>query len=133
MKKQLLIIFLALSLTVLSNAQTVDDAIRYSQVFYSGTARFTSMGGAFTALGGDFSTLSQNPAGIGVFRSSGISVTPQLYHINTIANFKANSREDYLYDFNLSQVGFVANLINNSSGTGLMALNIDIAITKKQL
>ena len=29
-----------------------------------------SMGGAFTALGGDISTLSQNPAGIGVFRSS---------------------------------------------------------------
>lgn len=131
MKKQLLIIFLALSLTVLSNAQTVDDAIRYSQVFYSGTARFTSMGGAFTALGGDFSTLSQNPAGIGVFRSSGISVTPQLYHINTIANFKANSREDYLYDFNLSQVGFVANLINNnSSGTGLMALNIGYSYNK---
>ena len=37
-----------------------------------------SMGGAFTALGGDISTLSQNPAGIGVFRSSEMSVTPQL-------------------------------------------------------
>ena len=32
-----------------------------------------SMGGAFTALGGDMSTLSQNPAELGVFRSSEIS------------------------------------------------------------
>ena len=39
-------------------------------MFYGGTARFMSMGGAFTALGGDISTLSQNPAGIGVFRTS---------------------------------------------------------------
>lgn len=130
MKKQSLIIFLALSLTILSYAQTVDDAIRYSQIFYSGTARFTSMGGAFTALGGDLSTLSQNPAGIGVFRSSEISLTPQLYHINTAASFKTDSREDYLYDFNLSQLGFVVNLINNNSGTGLMSLNLGYSFNK---
>ncbi len=45
-------------------AQNVDDALRYSQIFYGGTARFMSMGGAFTALGGDISSLSQNPAGL---------------------------------------------------------------------
>ena len=64
-------------------AQNVDDALRYSQVFYGGTARFMSMGGAFTALGGDLSSLSQNPAGIGVFRASEMSVTPQLNYINS--------------------------------------------------
>jgi hypothetical protein len=40
-----------------------------------GTARFMSMGGAFTALGGDISTLNQNPAGIGIYRSSEIAAT----------------------------------------------------------
>src|SRR5674536_391977 len=68
-------------------AQNVDDALRYSQSFYGGTARFMSMGGAFTALGGDISSLSQNPAGLGVFRSSEITLTPQLFHINTAASF----------------------------------------------
>jgi len=91
MKKLCLIILLVLSLTIWADAQTVDDALRYSQIFYSGTSRFSSMGGAFTALGGDLSTLSQNPAGIGLFRSSEVSITPQLFHINTLANFKTKS------------------------------------------
>ena len=59
-------------------AQNVDDALRYSQVFYNGTARFMSMGGAFTALGADLSAIRLNPAGTGVFRSSEASLTPQL-------------------------------------------------------
>src|SRR5512137_1242887 len=90
-------------------AQNVDDALRYSQIFYTGTARFMSMGGAFTALGGDLSTLSQNPAGIGVFRSSEISLSPQLFYNNTSASFNGISK-DYLYNFNLGQAGIVSNI-----------------------
>ncbi len=36
------------------------------------------MGGAFGALGGDLSTLSQNPAGIGVYRSNELGFTLDL-------------------------------------------------------
>src|SRR5665647_1922869 len=92
-------------------AQNVDDALRYSQIFYTGTARFMSMGGAFTALGGDMSTLSQNPAGIGVFRSSEISLSPQLFHSKTSANFNGLS-DDYLYNFNLGQAGIVSSPVS---------------------
>src|SRR5512137_2926767 len=90
-------------------AQNVNDALRYSQIFYTGTARFMSMGGAFTALGGDLSTLTQNPAGLGVFRSSEISVSPQLFYNNTSASFNGISK-DYLYNFNLGQAGIVSNI-----------------------
>jgi hypothetical protein len=110
-------------------AQNVDDALRYSQVFYGGTARFMSMGGAFTALGGDLSTLSQNPAGIGVFRASEMSVTPQLNYINSTAGFHGNS-SDYLYNFNLSQAGFVSNLVSNKSSAGLVKLNFGYSFNK---
>ena len=72
------------------------------------------MGGAFTALGGDLSTLSQNPAGIGVFRSSEISVTPQLFHINSTSSFNGIN-SDYLYDFNLNQIGIVWNIFNKNN------------------
>jgi len=130
MKKISFIFITILSINTWSFAQNVDDALRYSQVFYSGTSRFNSMGGAFTALGGDISTLSQNPAGIGIFRSSEISVTPQLFHIKTIANFKSNSSEDYIYDFNLPQAGVVLNLINKNSESGLMTLNVGYAFQK---
>lgn len=58
-----------------ASAQGATDAFTLSQNELRGTARYLSMGGAFGALGGDLSTLNQNPAGIGVYRSSEIGVT----------------------------------------------------------
>ncbi|MBD5204411.1 MAG: TonB-dependent receptor, partial [Bacteroidales bacterium] len=58
--------------------QTATDVIPLTQSDLKGTARFMSMGGAFGALGGDLSTLSQNPAGIGVYRSSELGFTLDL-------------------------------------------------------
>lgn len=110
-------------------AQDVNDALRYSRIFYTGTARFMSMGGAFTALGGDMSTLSQNPAGLGVFRSSEISVSPQLFHIKTSANFNGIT-DDYLYNFNLAQIGIVSNVISGNDQNGLVSLNIGYSFNK---
>ena len=113
-----------------SFAQLADDALRYSQVFYTGTARFMSMGGAFTALGGDMSSLSQNPAGLGVYRSSEISLTPQLFNIRSAASLNGNNMSDYIYNFNLAQAGVVANIINNNTETGLVSLNIGYSFNK---
>jgi hypothetical protein len=129
MKKISLIIVMVLSGLTGVIAQNVDDALRYSQIFYGGTSRFMSMGGAFTALGGDLSSLSQNPAGIGVFRSSELSITPQLFHINTSAGFNGIS-SDYIYNFNLNQVGFVSNIISNDSESGLLKLNFGYSFNK---
>jgi hypothetical protein len=122
MKKIGLLIFIVLSIFSGVNAQNVDDALRYSQNFYGGTARFMSMGGAFTALGGDISSLSQNPAGLGVFRSSELTITPQLFNIKTTVAFNGSS-SDNLSKFNLPQIGIVGNIISNNNETGLITLN----------
>lgn len=71
-------IFIATVLTALPSvlmAQSAIDAYQLSQTDLRGTARFVGMAGAFGALGGDLSTLNQNPAGIGVYRSSEIGAT----------------------------------------------------------
>ncbi|MDX9725156.1 MAG: outer membrane protein transport protein [Bacteroidales bacterium] len=128
--KKIAIITAALILTIQGlTAQNVDDALRYSQIFYTGTARFMSMGGAFTALGGDLSTLSQNPGGLGVFRTSEISVSPQLFHKSTEANFNGLNK-DYLYNFNLGQAGIVSNLISSGGTSGLISLNVGYSFNK---
>lgn len=57
------------------SAQSSVDYYNLSQSQLRGTARYMSMAGAFGALGGDISTLTQNPAGIGVYRSSDITAT----------------------------------------------------------
>ncbi len=74
MKKQLFIGLMGLA-PLAMYAQSAVDAYNMSPSELRGTARFMSMGGAFTALGGDLSTLNQNPAGIGIYRSSEIGVT----------------------------------------------------------
>ncbi len=129
MKRAYIIILVSFSLMSGVIAQNVDDALRYSQVFYGGTARFMSMGGAFTALGGDLSTLSQNPAGLGVFRSSEFSITPQLFHLRTSAGFNGIT-SDYIYNFNLSQIGIAANIYKRDTETGLISLNIGYSFNK---
>jgi len=129
MKRIGLFILALLSMFTVVKAQNVDDALRYSQSFYGGTARFMSMGGAFTALGGDISSLSQNPAGLGVFRSSELTITPQLFQTKTTAGFNGNY-SDKLYNFNLNQAGIVSNLISNNNETGLITLNIGYSFNK---
>lgn len=127
MKRISLIIFMVLSMVAGAAAQNVDDALRYSQIFYGGTSRFNSMGGAFTALGGDISSLNQNPAGLGVFRSSELTITPLLFNIRSSASFNGTN-SDNLYNFNLGQIGIVTNLMSKSSG--LMSLNFGYSYNK---
>lgn len=71
------------ALPLVMGAQTAVDAFQLSRPDFKGTARFMAMGGAFTSLGGDLSTLNQNPAGVGVYRSNEIGVTLGLDFNNT--------------------------------------------------
>lgn len=89
-------------------AQNETDALRFSQTFYGGTARFVSMGGAFGALGGDQSVIATNPAGIAIFRSSELSATPSLFYNKSKTNYFNNEAVDYKYDFNFGNIGFVS-------------------------
>ena len=110
-------------ITVTAGAQTIDEALQYSQLFYSGTARFQAMGGAFTSLGGDLSALTLNPAGMGMFRSAEVSFTAQMYINNSLSNFNGSSVTDDAYEFNLNQAGLVFPLIVRE-GEGLKGFSI---------
>ena len=52
------------------------DLAQLSQTHVFGTARVMGMGGAFTSLGADLSSMSLNPAGLGMYRRNEISLTP---------------------------------------------------------
>lgn len=63
---------------VLSNdVLTTADMFSLSQTqFNFGTARSMAMGGAFTSLGADLSSMSINPAGLGMYRRGEVAITP---------------------------------------------------------
>ncbi len=56
-------------------AQSEVDILRYSRTDFGGTARTMGFAGANVALGGDASSMHSNPAGLGLFRRSEITVS----------------------------------------------------------
>lgn len=95
-------------------AQNEFDALRYSNLEFYGDARFNAMGGSFGALGANMSSLSINPAGIGVYQSSDMSFTPAFHYNYTDTKLDGNSLTDGKLNFHFSNIGIVGNF----SGSG---------------
>ena len=89
-------------------AQNEVDALRYSQNFYSGSARYSAMGNAFGALGGDFSAILSNPAGLGVYRSSEFMFTPMFSYNTASSSYMKQTNDDNSFKMKFANMGFVA-------------------------
>ena len=76
-----------------TQAQNDADLLRFSMMNPIGTSRFNAMGGAFGALGANFSSLSTNPAGIGLYTRHEISITGGLLSYSTIGDYYGESTE----------------------------------------
>lgn len=109
MKKSFLIIVLLIGIFSLkSQAQNDIDAFRFSQLDWSGTARFVGVGGAFGAVGAEFSALATNPASIGVYKKSEFSFTPLVVSIINSSSIYNTSQSKYLSsNYNLSNIGII--------------------------
>lgn len=109
--KKILVSTLLVSTAMAMSAQSAVDAYSLSPAGeLRGTARFMSMAGAFTALGGDLSTLNQNPAGIGVYRSSELGFTLDINVTRSTVNTpsaKFSEDKTHVYANNFGYVGAV--------------------------
>jgi hypothetical protein len=56
--------------TIKTQAQIPEDAVKYSWLTFNGTARANAIGGAIGSLGGDISANFVNPAGIGFYKTN---------------------------------------------------------------
>ncbi|MBR5702731.1 MAG: hypothetical protein IKX45_00585 [Bacteroidales bacterium] len=63
MKKIIVSLASLMLIASLASAQTMSDALTFSQTNYYGTARTMGMGNAVTAIGGDLGSVGINPAG----------------------------------------------------------------------
>lgn len=107
---------LLLIISALGVSQTAEDALRYSRVFYSGTARFNGLGGAFGALGADFSTLATNPGGIGLYQGSEVTFTLAPHIANTSGTYNGFSTSDSRVNFGIGNFGSVFSINLTSMG-----------------
>ena len=102
MKRIILFALSALAFTAVQAQDTYlnDRATNTSDVI--GTARYVGMGGAMGALGADISTISNNPAGIGLMRRAVFSFT-----LGGQINDAKPVYDDPRGSFTFDQIGFV--------------------------
>lgn len=84
-----------------------EDALRYSQIGIVGTSRFQGLGGAGSTLGADISSVYLNPAGLGLYRKSELSITPLLGFTSTNTEFLGENQRDSRSYFGIPNLGVV--------------------------
>lgn len=113
-------------------AQTAYEAIRYAQNTIGGTARTMGAGGAFGAVGADFGGVSINPAGLGLYRRSEISISPVLNTVTNEATYYSSRSTESNYNFAMSNFGLVIN--NNrpprEKPTGIVTSSIVFGVNR---
>jgi len=105
MKKLFLLLLLGSSLS--TYAQDPEDALRLSWFNPSGTARSNALGGAMGSLGGDLSANHINPAGLGLYKSSEILLTPKFLVQNNTFNYLNSRSTSTDNKFNFGSIGIV--------------------------
>ncbi len=75
------------------------------QAFSGGTARYLAIGGAATSLGADLGAAGVNPAGLGMYRKSEFSFSPNIGFSGSNTSFLGGSQRDSKGSFSLSNLG----------------------------
>jgi hypothetical protein len=105
MKTKLFIVILFIATKIY--AQEPADALRYSWLTQTGTARNQAIGGAGGSLGGEFSTMFINPAGIGFYKTSEFVITPSYSIQKYKSNYLSTPASATRNNFNLGATGFL--------------------------
>ena len=103
MKRKVCFAALAMAVILPVAAQDTYESARLLGSDLNGTARYVGMGGAMDALGADLSTISTNPAGIGLFRHSHASISLGFVSQQDVEKFDNKSKTTISFD----QAGFV--------------------------
>ena len=125
MKKNILAIAILLNCSY-TMAQTEFDALKMVQPDIVGSARYLGMAGAFGALGGEASAIKDNPAGLGIFRTSEISATLNVMSQSSDAKWNGSSTNDNLMKIGFNTFGFIkvnSTRRDQNSSSGLINSN----------
>ena len=109
MKKKIIFGLMAMA-AITANAQETYENANLMKPELTGTARYIGMGGAMEALGADISTISTNPAGIGLFRSSSVNLSFGLSSQLDVTTYGSDHKTVPSFD----QAGFVYSMRTNS-------------------
>jgi hypothetical protein len=100
------------------------DMLKFSQTYPWGTARAMGLNGAFGALGADQSSMSINPAGIGLFRTSDLAFSLSMNNNTSDATWGTKS-SDFTNKLTIGNLGYVyTNNTNKEEGWVSMSFGL---------
>ncbi len=111
-------------------AQEPLDAVRYSWLSPQGTARAQSIGGAVSALGGDITALYTNPAGIGIYKTSELVLTPGITFNSSKATYRGSTASDDKSSFNYGPTGVVWGIPSYKANSKWKGMSVGLAFNR---
>jgi len=94
----------------------VESALIFSRTVPGGSARIQAMGGSQIALGGDYSSALSNPAGLGMYNRSEVTLTPALSFYKTEAQYLGNTDNTSTSKFIFPGLSFVLHIPMDKKG-----------------
>ena len=112
MKKNLLIIFIFSGSYLF--AQTPDDALRTAWFTQNGSGRNTATGGVMGSLGGDITANHVNPAGLGLFKTNELVLSPGFNFNSNKLEYRGTNNSVQKNNFNYGTSGVILSSSNNN-------------------
>jgi len=107
MKRTISLLFFSTCLVTTIRAQLPEDALRTAWFTQNGTARMVAIGGTMGSLGGDLSANHVNPAGLGLYRTREVILTPGMGLNNTRFSFRGSDTSNNRNSFEYGTIGAV--------------------------
>ena len=125
----------------IAGAQTMYDAITFSQTNYYGTARSMGLSNAVTALGGDIGTIGINPAGAAVNSYCQFTLTPGFSISSVVSGYSlagngayGTANRETNSQLTMPNVGMILNLdTGRNSGIKRLAFAMTVNSTANNL
>ncbi|MBS1640560.1 MAG: hypothetical protein JSR12_10935 [Bacteroidetes bacterium] len=117
MQKKLLLFFFTIT-TLSLFAQTPDDALRTAWFTQNGTARNIAVGGVMGSLGGDITANHVNPAGIGLYKTKELVLSPGFNFNNNKLNYRGTDTANKKNAFQYGASGIVLGWANKNNANG---------------
>ena len=112
MKHYLSLLFSFIAFT--SFSQTPDDALRTAWFTQNGTARNMATAGVMGSLGGDITANHINPAGLGLFKTNELVLSPGFALNNNKFNYRGTDTATNKNNFNYGTSGIILSSSNNN-------------------
>lgn len=130
MNRYTYLLFCSAFTSLTAAAQEPADALRYSWLSSSGTARHQAIGGTNAALGGDLSSIFYNPAGLGLYRTGELVLTPAYSMNRNNAGYLGSEATQRSTQLNFGTTGVVLPLNGGGSRGKIKNVSVGFGINR---